>query len=63
MDFDLNGPTTPTSGGKQTPKVTPDEEERHSATEMAELLAMHHRYGHISMRKLQETAAQGILPK
>lgn len=30
---------------------------------MAELLAIHHQFGHISMRKLQEMAKQGILPR
>jgi hypothetical protein len=32
-------------------------------SEMLQLLALHHQYGHIPMRKLQEMAKQGILPR
>jgi hypothetical protein len=40
-----------------------DEEDRQPANDLAELLAIHHQFGHISMRKLQEMAKQGILPR
>jgi hypothetical protein len=64
VDFDLNGPTMSAPGGKETMANTvPDEEDRQPESEMAELLSLHHKYGHISMRKLQEMAAQGTLPK
>ena len=41
-----------------------DEEDRQPANDLAELLALHHQFGHISMRKLQEMAKQGgIIPR
>jgi hypothetical protein len=40
-----------------------DEEDRQPANDLAELLAIHHQFGHISMRKIQEMAKQGILPR
>ncbi|KAI2502190.1 hypothetical protein MHU86_12242 [Fragilaria crotonensis] len=43
------------------PNIIPDEESRQPASEMLQLLALHHQYGHIPMRKLQEMAKQGIL--
>jgi hypothetical protein len=43
--------------------IIQDEEDRQPANDLAELLAIHHQFGHISMRKLQEMAKQGILPR
>ena len=69
VDFDLNGPTTPASEGEskasQPTSITniiTDEEDR-QPSDLAELLMLHHQYGHISMRKLQEMAKQGVIPK
>ena len=39
-----------------------DEEDRQPG-DLTELLTLHHQYGHISMRKLQEMAKQRIIPK
>ncbi|KAI2496435.1 hypothetical protein MHU86_18059 [Fragilaria crotonensis] len=66
VDFSLDGPTKtqdstmgePTS----TTNIIVDEEDR-QPSDLAELLMAHHQYGHVSMRKLQEMARQGILPK
>ena len=67
VDFNLNGPTTKASEGgisdEPAPNVIIDEEDRQPKNDMAELLMLHHQYGHISMRKIQEMAKQGILPK
>ncbi len=40
-----------------------DEKDRQPANDLAQLLAIHHQFGHISMRKIQETAKQGIIPR
>ena len=69
--FALNGPSsTPSTGEKsdstltnQHPNIIEDEENRQPQTEMAELLSVQHKYGHIPMRKLQEMARQGTLPR
>ena len=66
----------PTKKPKELPKTTDmdlprttnvniilDEEDRQPANDLAELLAIHHQLGHISMRKIQEMAKQGILPQ
>jgi hypothetical protein len=79
MLHDLDGPSSTPSKGettKEQPKTTDmdlprttnvniilDEEDRQPANDLAELLAIHHQFGHISMRKLQEMAKQGILPR
>jgi hypothetical protein len=74
INFALNGPsTTPPGGGTSTnskesnnanaTNVIIDEEVQQPQSEMAELLAMHFKYGHLPMRKLQVMAKQGILPK
>jgi hypothetical protein len=63
VTFDLNGPTATNSKGEATPNVVTDEENRQPESDMGQLLLLHHRYGHISMRKLQEMAKQGMLPK
>ncbi|KAI2494626.1 hypothetical protein MHU86_19904 [Fragilaria crotonensis] len=58
----------PTTTDMELPRTTNvniilDEEDRQPANDLAELLAIHHQFGHISMRKLQEMAKQGILPR
>ena len=40
-----------------------DEEDRQPTNDLAQLLAIHHQFGHISMRKLQEMAKKGIIPR
>ena len=64
--FSLNGPSTSTSVGEGMPTssktIIIDEEDR-LPIDLAELLMLHHQYGHISMRKLQEMAKQGIIPR
>jgi hypothetical protein len=63
-EFNLQGPPTPNSEGESsTPNVILDEESRQPKEEMAELLMLHHQYGHVPMRKLQTMAEQGILPR
>ena len=68
VEFDLNGPATPASEGERTATPTStvniisDEEDR-QPSDLAELLMLHHQYGHISMRKLQEMAKQGTIPR
>jgi Reverse transcriptase (RNA-dependent DNA polymerase) len=68
VDFNLNGPTLSDSDreGMQestsTTNVIIDEEDR-QPSDLAELLMYHHQYGHISFRKLQEMAKQGIIPR
>ena len=51
--FGLNGPP---------PDVVPNEEDTMPQDASAELLRMHHRYGHAPMHKLQRMAQDGILP-
>jgi hypothetical protein len=74
IEFDLNGPSTTPPGGEtgtnqgnpintNSPNVIVNDEERQPKSEMAELLDAHFKYGHLSMKKLQEMAKQGILPK
>lgn len=70
VEFDLNGPPSTASEGEKHLKsqdnnlnVIIDEEDRQPLSDMAQLLLEHHKYGHISMRKLQEMAKQGILPR
>ncbi|KAI2496051.1 hypothetical protein MHU86_18472 [Fragilaria crotonensis] len=69
-DFNLQGPPTTNSEGENatanmvsTPNVILDEETRQPKEEMAELLMLHHQYGHVPMKKLQTMAEQGILPR
>ena len=40
-----------------------DEEDRVSTNDVSELLRYHHQFVHISFKKLQEMAKQGIIPK
>ena len=73
IDFNLNGPTMTVSEGEDMREnsserptsmvnVILDEEDR-QPSDLAELLKLHHQYGHISFQKLQEMAKQGIVPK
>lgn len=57
--FNIDGPMQ-TKG--TLPNIIEDEEERINETATAELLRRHHEMGHISFRKLQEMARQGVLP-
>jgi hypothetical protein len=62
VDFALDGPSTTTSEGEtNTPNVVIDEQDRQPTNDMAELLRLHYQYGHVSMRKIQEMATQGII--
>jgi hypothetical protein len=64
--FDMNGPESMTAMQLHDAllnMIKPDEELRQPVNEMSQLLALHHQYGHIPMRKLQEMAKQGILPR
>jgi hypothetical protein len=62
--FDANGPeATATHLPELLPNIIPDEESRQPISDMSQLLTFHHQYGHIPMRKLQEMAKQGILPR
>ena len=58
-DFDVQGP----EDGRCIPVMVEDEAERQDTTPTAELLQMHHRFGHISFTRLQEMARQNIIPK
>jgi hypothetical protein len=68
VEFNLNGgPTTSASEGRKrastsTINVITDKEDRHPS-DLAELLMLHHQFGHISMRKMQEMAKQGMIPR
>ena len=63
-EFNLNGPTTPTSEGRMTTNVDVilNEEDRQPTSDMAKLLMFHHRYGHIPFPSLQELAPKAPLP-
>lgn len=69
IEFSLDGPSTTASEGEKTPaKVPPnviidEENQQQPHSDMAEFLMMHQRYGHISMRKIEEMARQGIISK
>ncbi len=58
IHFDLNG-----QKGQNAPVIVEDEEEHQPTTLAAEMLQYHHRFGHISFRKLTEMAKLGIIPK
>ena len=57
--FQLDGPKTPDAPGT-SPTIILDEEERQDETAVGELLRHHHNMGHLSFRKVQEMAKQGI---
>jgi hypothetical protein len=62
--FSVNGPAASTTHLPESlPNIVPDEESRQPVSDMSQLLTLHHQYGHIPMRKLQEMAKQGILPR
>ena len=62
--FNVNGPTATSSHlPEPLPNIIPDEESRQPLSDMSQLLTLHHQYGHIPMRKLQEMAKQGIISK
>jgi hypothetical protein len=63
--FKVNGPesTVATQLRHTLPIILPDKELRQPVNEMLQLLAWHHQYGHIPMRKLEEMTKQGILPR
>lgn len=74
VDFNLNGPTpTSASEGEGTQGTSEEltsityviiDEEDLQPGDLAELLMIHHQYGHISFAKLQEMVAkQGIIPR
>jgi hypothetical protein len=68
IDFDLNGPPQTASEGEGTASVTSTtnviiNEEDMQPSDLAEILTLHHQHAHISMRKLQEMAKQGVIPK
>jgi hypothetical protein len=66
VDVRLDGPATTDPEGEGTASTTSttnvivDEEDRQPG-DLAALLQIHHQYGHISMRKRQEMARQGII--
>jgi len=64
VEFDLNG-SNAKNVNVPLPAIIPDEEEQieEKETAAAQLLRIHHNFGHISMRKLQNMAKQGVLPK
>jgi hypothetical protein len=63
--FNINGSesTKATQLPEPLPNIIPDEESRQPISDMSQLLTLHHQYAHIPMRKLQEMAKQGILPR
>jgi hypothetical protein len=52
-----------TQSNERPPTVIVDEEDRMPDNAAAELLRLHHNFGHVSFRKLQRMAHKGILPK
>ena len=70
VEFNLDGPTKPTSEGEEHNAGSPTStmnviinEEDHQPSDLAMLLMLHHQYTHIYMRKMQEMAKQGIIPR
>jgi hypothetical protein len=58
VNFDLNGSTQ-----KSRPTVVEDEEDVQPTNLAAEMLWLHHKFGHIYFARLQEMAKLGIIPK
>ncbi|WP_317203594.1 hypothetical protein, partial [Janthinobacterium sp.] len=56
--FNLEGPQ-----GARTPTIVEDEEDVRPQDASAEFLRWHHRLGHISPKKIQAMAKQGLLPR
>lgn len=59
--FNLDGPSAP-STPSDLPNVIRDEEDTITDNPTAELLKVHHDFGHPSFKKLQEMAKLGVLP-
>jgi len=59
-DFKIDGPE---EASEPPPTVIEDEEDTDPQDSSAELLRWHHRFGHISFKKLQMLAKMQILPK
>ena len=59
--FNLDGPSVP-STPSDLPNVIRDEEDTITDNPTAELLKIHHDFGHPSFKKLQEMAKLGVLP-
>ena len=55
--------TTNNETSQVRPAVITDEEDRLADNPSAELLRLHHKFGHSPFPKLQEMAKRGILPK
>ena len=65
-DFNLDGPSTPSEGEPATNVnliIDEDEELKQPMNDMAELLLLHHQFGHISFHKLQTMAKQAVFPR
>jgi hypothetical protein len=64
-DFNLNGPTSPTSEGQIITNVDVilNEADRQPTSDMTKLLMFHHHYGDKPFPRLQKMAQQGQLPK
>jgi hypothetical protein len=58
--FDLNGPTEYTN--RQVPAIIEDEEERQPTNVSAEFLRYHHKFNHVSPKRIQMMAKQRIIP-
>jgi hypothetical protein len=56
--FDLDGPTD-----IPTPTIIEDQEDCQPSNLSAQLLRHHQQFGHVSFKKLQEMAKQGMIPK
>jgi hypothetical protein len=59
-NFDLNGPN---NTDQPTTNIVDDEEDQQPTSAAAELLQYHHKFGHVSFRRLQEMAKQATIPK
>ena len=58
--FDLDGPT---QTGQAPPAIVEEEEDRQLTNAAAQLLQFHHKFGHVSFKRLQQMAKLGIIPK
>ena len=58
--FDTDGPINPLT---PKPAIVEEEEDTQPTNKETELLRYHHRFGHISFRKLQLMAKMGVLPR
>jgi hypothetical protein len=60
MPSDLNGPN---ATDQPTPNTVEDKEDQQPTSAAADLLQHHHKFGHVSFRRLKEMAKQGTIPK